>query len=381
MESSYFAFSILFLFTAVSAFGETQDDKAYLLSEGDKFYELGKFEEAISYFDQLLEKESDNVDALAKKGDALAKLEKYDEAESYYDRVFRIAPYHTDATGYLYLDKLLELNPNHVNALYKKGMSLAIFVDYQENSISYYDKALKIEPNRHDILTTKAVSLTNLGKFEEAISNFDRALKIVPNYVPALNGKGDALAKLEKYEEAYSYFDKALDIDSNNSATLYNKGDAFRAQQNWHDAFLYFYKSLEINPDNFGAQNKFELAGSKLNYTLLDGFIETTIHDSQGSLVAHLKINKARYLDTPLATNLIDQWNVTKVINRNGTDYKVHQYEKVSYPTRKDFDGGASDFGIVLPSNIEIIRADYWFYEVDNGDTVNSVITVFRPVS
>src|SRR3990170_5985501 len=108
MESSYFAFIILFSFTVISTFGDAQDDKTYLLGEGEKFYELGNFEEAISYFDQVLEIETDNVDALAKKGDALAKLEKYDEAESYYDRVFRIAPYHTDATGYLYLDKLLE---------------------------------------------------------------------------------------------------------------------------------------------------------------------------------------------------------------------------------------------------------------------------------
>ena len=43
-----------------------------------------------------------------------------------------------------------------------------------EESIANYDKALKIEPQNIDALTNKGLSLYNLGKNTEAIIYFNR---------------------------------------------------------------------------------------------------------------------------------------------------------------------------------------------------------------
>jgi len=354
------------------------------LNEGNILLQLGKFNDAISYFDQVLEIEQNNVEALAKKGDALAELGKLDEAASYYDKVIRIKPYLNDTSGAFYLSKLLKIDPNHVQALYKRGTSLSFFTNQIEKAISFFDRALEIEPDRPDILASKGYALVNSNKTEEAIPFFDNALKFDPNFVFALNGKGDALTKLEKFEEAFSYFDKSLAIEPDNPDTLFKKGDAYRAMRNYDLAFSYFYKVLQMDPNNFLAMNKIKIAHSYLNFTDFDGFIETIIRDKHGNLVAHLKINEVQILNHDLAKNMINDWNLTKKIKRDGTDFQVFQHERIVDETHRTYHGGSTYYGTYLSQNtreVSLIRADYWFYQVDEGDQTSIVITAFQPVN
>lgn len=44
-----------------------------------------------------------------------------------------------------YFDKVLSIDPNNVEALDRKGLSLVKLGDY-ENAIKFYDRALKIDP-------------------------------------------------------------------------------------------------------------------------------------------------------------------------------------------------------------------------------------------
>ena len=55
------------------------------------------------------------------------------------------------------------------------------------------------------------MSLSNLGRNEEAIASYDRALQIKPDDHEALNNRGIALGKLGRYEEAINSYDKALE--------------------------------------------------------------------------------------------------------------------------------------------------------------------------
>ena len=59
----------------------------------------------------------------------------------------------------------------------------------------------------------KGVTLSNLGKYEEAITWFDKTLEINPHFVNAMYNKADALGELGKYEEALVWTDKALTLN------------------------------------------------------------------------------------------------------------------------------------------------------------------------
>jgi DNA-binding beta-propeller fold protein YncE/tetratricopeptide (TPR) repeat protein len=106
-----------------------------------------------------------------------------------------------DATEYI--DKVLEIDPNHINALFYKGLSL-FGLKRSEEANKWFDKVLEIDPKHVNALNTKGVSLNILGKYEKAIECFDKVLEIDPNHGSALHSKKLALESLSK-EKPSSY--------------------------------------------------------------------------------------------------------------------------------------------------------------------------------
>ena len=81
---------------------------------------------------------------------------------------------------------------------------------------------LEINPNHIDAIFNKGFALARLGKQEEAIVCYEKVLEINPNHVNALSNKGVALGFLDKYEEAVVCYDRALEISPNNSDIIAN---------------------------------------------------------------------------------------------------------------------------------------------------------------
>jgi len=180
-----------------------------------------------------------------------------------------------------------------------------------------------------------------------------------------------------------SYFDMALDIDPNNVDALYLKGDAFRKIKNYDEAFTYFYKVLQIEPTHFLALAKSELVTARFGQNIMDGFIDTTIRDSEGRLVSHLRITNVGILNHITAENMVDQWSITQTVIRNGTEYDVHEYQRIREVSRDgNVWGGAKHYGIHIPNHGDIwmIYASYWMFLPSKGDTITYTYTVFRPV-
>ena len=87
----------------------------------------GRFEEALSIYDSILQKEPDNEMALINKAVLLKNTDKIGEAIKIYD-------------------KILKKDPHNFGALANKGAALACIFKYKE-AIEFYDKALKIQPD------------------------------------------------------------------------------------------------------------------------------------------------------------------------------------------------------------------------------------------
>jgi tetratricopeptide (TPR) repeat protein len=67
-----------------------------------------------------------------------------------------------------YYDKVLNVNPNHTTSLNNKGIALNDLGKHGE-AITYYDRILAIDQNDTSALNDKGLALYNLGKYEEAI--------------------------------------------------------------------------------------------------------------------------------------------------------------------------------------------------------------------
>ncbi len=162
---------------------------------------LGKSEEAILYFDKALEIEEiqqpiqditdDDLEFLEISFELAQELfegEHYEEAISYYDLV-------------------LQIIPSDIDALIGKAIALGSIGNHEE-AILFYDNVLAIDSADIDALNGKALALGNIGNHEEAISYYDVVLEIDSTDIDALFGKAVLLESLGREEEAISNLEK-----------------------------------------------------------------------------------------------------------------------------------------------------------------------------
>ena len=73
-------------------------------------------------------------------------------------------------------------------------------------------------------LNSKAISLIDLNKFDEAKIILDKATKINPQFAEAWNNRGEIYHKLENNDEALISFDETIKINPNYAIAWHNKG-------------------------------------------------------------------------------------------------------------------------------------------------------------
>jgi len=258
-----------------------------------------------------------------------------------------------------------------------------IFIDNLDESITYFDRVLEIEPDNVDALFNKARALGQLDKSDEGMSYVEKVLEIDPDNVDVLTFKADELLRVDKIEEGMPYLERVLEIEPDNVDALFLKGIVLSEQDSYHEAFSYYDKVLQINPNHILAEANVKLLLKAIGYKKMDGFLDVKIHDLQGGLVGHLMINKIKILNHTIGKNLIDEWPVTKVITRNGQDYEVLQYEISKSVKVNKFSGGAEHYGIKYPyiEKVWILHSSYWQYRAHEGDTITFVYTLFRPLA
>lgn len=91
-----------------------------------------------------------------------------------------------------------------------------------EEGLSYLDKILAIDKNNLQALSNKGGVLIKLKKYDESIEYFERALAIKPDFVEALNNKAIALYSLGNYDKASNILIQAINLDPKNLMTIKN---------------------------------------------------------------------------------------------------------------------------------------------------------------
>jgi len=109
-------------------------------------------------------------------------------------------------------NKVLELIPNHIDALIKKGNILGKLGKYVD-AISIYDKVMEIEPQNVLALINKGLALHYLAQYDEAITCFDKVLKIKPNSTTALYNKASSLVKQGKVKDGLEILKYTIKLD------------------------------------------------------------------------------------------------------------------------------------------------------------------------
>ncbi len=126
------------------------------------------------------------------EGIALYNLKRYEEALSAYEQAIRLDP----TFGIAYTGK-----GNVLNTL-----------ERYEEALAAYEQAIRLNPNLVGVYNGKGNALYNLKRYEEALATLDRAIYVAPNYSLAYYNKGLVLQRLNRESEAQAAFKKAREL-------------------------------------------------------------------------------------------------------------------------------------------------------------------------
>ena len=134
-------------------------------------------------------------------------------------------------------------------------------------AIIYLDKILEQEPNNLKALTNKAGLLAQLGNFSKSLDLSNKVLEMDPDRISALTNKAIALKMLGEYEKSYQIFTKILMIDPENEKIKKSR-----------TILLSGTPTISTNNSEY------------------DVHVLVTIRDKDGNLIAVTESNNARYL-------------------------------------------------------------------------------------
>lgn len=232
---------------------ETAQLSFCLYKIGCQYYMLERYDEAINSYNESLEIDEKNIDALNYKGEVLYKLGKYEESIASLDKALEF----DDSFMPLYLNKakaLFELG-YHGDSLdscfeaenlysydpdvYALEMKLYLAHSEYDNVLEVYEKAKNYNVVNDEINLYKAKALSNTEKYEDA-------KKLVIEVLKNIRKNGDTY-KIE--DELYYEFSLIYsDTDNPEMAMKYIKmAMKISDKIKFHYAIAYYYKCLGIN--------------------------------------------------------------------------------------------------------------------------------------
>jgi tetratricopeptide (TPR) repeat protein len=162
--------------------------------------ELGRIDEAISYYRQALQIEPNYARAHCGLAIALSKRDRLDEAVSHYRRALQIKP---------------ELVPAHC------GLGIALHLQGKlDEAVSHYHRALRIDSDHTEAHSSLGCALTEQGKLDEAISHYRQALRLNPNYAEVHHRLGRTLVMADQFDSALEHLQEDVRLRPNRPDSL-----------------------------------------------------------------------------------------------------------------------------------------------------------------
>ena len=199
-----------------------------LLKEALELTNKQEYEEAISLFQKVLEKEGDQLTALQGMGVCYLFTKKYDLSQKY-------------------LQKALNKEPNNVTTL----MSLGRLFEEKEvyyKAHFYYRKVLSLDPYHVEAYLGEGRVYNKDRQYRSAIKVFNKVLELDPYLEGALQGLGFAYRTLGDYHKALEAEKKILEIKPSNVEAMLRVASVYEGLENKQQAIFWYEKAKKINP-------------------------------------------------------------------------------------------------------------------------------------
>jgi len=150
--------------------------------------------------------------------------------------------------------QILQTNPDQPDALQLLGL-IAHQVGKNDTAVDLITRALAIKPDLAEAHSNLGLVLQDLGKSEDAIASYCKALNLKSDYAVAHNNLGIVLQGLGKLDEAVASYHRALAVKSDYAEAHTNLSIALRKLGHLDEAVTSCRKALGIKPDLAEAHN------------------------------------------------------------------------------------------------------------------------------
>jgi tetratricopeptide (TPR) repeat protein len=244
------------------------------LARGLDYHRAGHLHEAEQIYRQILQDDSDNIDAFCCLAGLCMAQGRFAEAASIFQQVIRLRPHqaeiHNDlgvafaqqgkaAEALASFQQALALKADYAEAHNNRGIVLAQR-DRQDEAISHYAEALRLRPDYAEAHNNLGIVLARQGKLAEAVASYAQALRLRPDYAEAHNNLALALIEQGEMNAAVASYGQALRLRPDYAEAHYNLGLALAKIDRLDEASASYEQALRLKPDYAEAYNNLGVA-------------------------------------------------------------------------------------------------------------------------
>jgi tetratricopeptide (TPR) repeat protein len=178
-------------------------------------------------------------------GAAHMNKKQYDEALTYFEQVVRA-------------------EPDNARALYNIGVIYLNKGQY-DNALRYFERVVILEPKNQRALYNIGVIHMNRSRHAHALEYFKQVTRLAPDDARAFYNLGVIHMNNAEYDQASSYFEEVIRLDPNNAKALYNLGITLMQRSEYDRAAESLNKAARADPDVeiYGLVSSLAVASSK----------------------------------------------------------------------------------------------------------------------
>jgi tetratricopeptide (TPR) repeat protein len=152
-----------------------------------------------------------------------------------------------------------EANRNQIESLYEQALRAGSAQDFLL-SARLLDRVIELDPNHVEAYYKRGNALKNLGQLQAAVASYDQAIAHKPDYAYAHCNRGVVQQALGLNAEALASYDLAVAYDPNDALTRYNRALLLQELSRWDEAIASYEQAIAINPQYIDARYNLSLA-------------------------------------------------------------------------------------------------------------------------
>lgn len=295
-------FCFIMLIGALDAFAQDYY-MAELFDKGRMELQMGLFEEALGYFNEIIYTNNQHEGAYFERGRTFIEQKKYYDALADFQRV-------------------IELNPYNPDPYFYRGVVYYRLGEY-ENAIENLDGAITLKSDYILAYNYRAESYRELGLIPQAIADYDVIISYNAEEALLYFGRGKCKMQVEDYNGAVYDFSEAINQDYENITYWLNRINANFLAQNFFETSWDIQKLQEIAPDSVEIYHIYLDAYCKAQIQDYEGAIVsiTQVIDSEPEVMAHYEERASYYLALNDYENVIQDYYRLSEFEPENTEY------------------------------------------------------------